>query len=346
MTPLRQRFVDDLRLRNYSPRTIEIYVAQVARFAKHFGRSPEALGAEEVRAFQLHLLERKVSWSQFNQAVCALRYLYGKTLARPEQLPLLAYGKRPKKLPCVLSPQEVARLLEAARPGRERVLLQTTYACGLRLMEVLNLQVTDIDGARLLLHVRQGKGNKDRLVPLSPRLLVELRDYWRGYRPARWLFGNAAQQGPLHPGTVQKHMRRVVRQAGLSKPATMHTLRHSYATHMLEAGVDVMTLQKILGHRQLSTTAHYLHLRGEHLQRLPSLLDRLALPLPNPLPTPLPTPPARTPAAAASLPAANSAGHDLAPPASPAAAAAAAAAAAPAPVQGPAQGMSRTEGRR
>ena len=287
MTPLRQRFVDDLRLRNYSPRTIEIYVAHVARFAKHFGRSPDLLGPEEMRAFQLHLLERKVSWSQFNQTVCALRFFYGKTLGRSEQVPMLPYGKKPHGLPCVLSPEEVARLLEAARPGRERMLLQTAYACGLRLMEVLHLQVGDIDSARMLVHVRQGKGNKDRLVPLSPRLLAELRAYWRAYRPARWLFANPMQQ-PVHPGTVQRQLRRAVRKAGLRKPATMHTLRHSYATHMLEAGVDVMTLQKILGHRQLSTTARYLHLRGDHLQRLPSLLDRLALPVP---PSPGPQPP-------------------------------------------------------
>jgi len=295
MTPLRQRFVDDLRLRNYSPRTIECYVAHVARFAKHFGKSPELLGPDEVRAFQLHLLDKKVSWSQFNQTVCALRYFYGTTLGRTEQLPMLPYGKRPKKLPCVLSPDEVARLLDAARPGRERMLLTTTYACGLRLSEALNLRIEHIDSARMLVHVRQGKGNKDRLVPLSPQLLAELRAYWRVYRPAPWLFGSFRQTGPLHPGTVQRHMRRVVGQAGLAKPATMHTLRHSFSTHMLEAGVDVLTLQKILGHRQLATTALYLHLRSDHLQRLPHLLERLALPLPPGTPPPTATPPKPTP---------------------------------------------------
>jgi site-specific recombinase XerD len=160
------------------------------------------------------------------------------------------------------------------------MLLQTAYACGLRLMEVINLQVQDIDSARLVVHVRQGKGNKDRLVPLSLRLLTELRDYWRLHRPAQGLFytpGNAGQQ-PVHPTAVQRQLQRAVKKAGLRKPATMHTLRHSYATHMLEAGVDVMTLQKILGHRQLATTARYLHLRSDQLRRLPSLLDRLALP--------------------------------------------------------------------
>jgi len=278
MTPLRQRFVDDLRLRNYSPRTIEAYVAGVLRLAKHFGRSPELLGTEEIRAFQLHLLQRHVSWSQFNQTVCALRFLYRVTLGRPDVVPLIPYGKRPKTLPCVLSPDEVARLFAAARCGRDRMLLQTAYACGLRLNELLHLEVSAIDSPRLLVHVRQGKGQKDRLVPLSLRLLAELRDYWRCYRPQRWLFPNATGQGPLCAGSVQRLIKRVRRRAGIGKPATMHTLRHSFATHLLEAGVDILTVQKMLGHRQLSTTAHYLHLRSDHLRRLPSLLELLPVP--------------------------------------------------------------------
>jgi len=281
MTPLRQRLIDDLRLRNYSPRTVEAYVAGVARFAKHFGRSPQLLGAEEVRVFQLQMLNDKASWSKFNQTVCALRFLYGTTLGRPEQLPYIAYGKKPKTVPCVLSPEEVARLFAAADRQRDRVLLQITYACGLRLSEVLNLEVSDIDSARMMVHVHQGKGRKDRLAPLSDKLLQELRAYWRCYRPRRWLFPNAAQSGPLCPGTVQKLFQRVRARAGIKKPATLHTLRHSFATHMLEAGVDVVTLQKILGHSHLSTTAHYLHLRSDHLSRLPSLLDLLVLPKPG-----------------------------------------------------------------
>lgn len=281
MTPLRQRYVDDLRLRNKAARTIEAYVGRVAQFARHFGRSPEELGPEEVRAFQLHLIERQVSWSTFNQTVCALRFLYGTTLRRTEQLPFIPFGKRPKALPCVLSAEEVAQLMDVARPGRERMLLRTTYACGLRLSEVLDLQVADIDSSRMLVHVRQAKGNKDRLVPLSARLLAELRDYWRRYRPMPWLFGNVTQRGPICAGTVQRQMQRTRARAGITKPATMHTLRHSYATHMLEAGVPVTTLQRILGHRQLATTALYLHLRSDHLRQLPSLLDRLALPVLN-----------------------------------------------------------------
>src|SRR5262249_15443879 len=153
----------------YSPRTIQAYVTGVRRLAKYSGRSPELLGTEEIRAFQLHLLQRRVSWSQFNQTVCALRFLYRVTLGRPDVVPFLPYGKRPKTLPCVLSPEEVACLCAAAPAGRDRVLLQTTYACGLRLSEVLHLEVSAIDSARLLLHVHQGKGQKDRLVPLSLR---------------------------------------------------------------------------------------------------------------------------------------------------------------------------------
>jgi site-specific recombinase XerD len=278
MTPLRQRFVDDLRVRNYSPRTVEAYVAGVARFAKHFGRSPDLLGPEEVRAFQVHLIERKVSWSQFNQTVCALRFLYGTTLQRPDQVPFIPFGKRPKKLPCVLSPEEVVQLFAAADPGRDCVLLQTTYACGLRLSDVIHLEVSHIDSARMVAHIHQGKGRKDRLVPLSLKLLEELRVYWRCYRPQRWLFPNRAGEGPSSEGMVQHLMQRVVARAGIGKPASLHTLRHSFATHMLEAGVDVFTLQKILGHRQLSTTARYLHLRSDYLRQLPSLLDLLPVP--------------------------------------------------------------------
>jgi site-specific recombinase XerD len=314
MTPLRQRLVDDLELRNYSPRTIECYVAHVVRFAGFCGQSPDVLGADAIRAYQRHLLDKKASWSQFNQAVCALRFFYGTTLARTDLVPMLPFGKRPKTLACVLSPEEVAQLLEATCPGRERMLVKTAYACGLRLMEGLNLEVGDIDSGRMVVHVRQGKGNKDRLVPLSLQLLTELREYWRVHRPQRWLFyaqSNGVQR-PLHPGTVQRQLRRAVKKAGLRKAATMHTLRHSFATHMLEAGVDVMTLQKILGHSQLSTTARYLHLRGDYFQRLPSLLDRLALPVAN---LPEATVPAAKPFVAPSAVAPQPAPSAVAPPA-------------------------------
>jgi integrase/recombinase XerD len=186
MTALRRRYIEDLRVRNLSPRTIEAYVLRVAQFAKHFGRSPDKLGPEAIRVYQQHLLAKQVSWSQFNQAVCALRFLFNVTLGRPDVIRHLPFAKRPRTLPVVLSPDEVQRLIDAALPGRDRALLEVVYSCGLRLKELLGLRVGDIDSARLVLHIRHGKGNKDRLVPLSPRLLEVLRDLWRpGEKGAR-----------------------------------------------------------------------------------------------------------------------------------------------------------------
>ena len=286
MTPLRQRFIDDLRIRNYSPRTIEAYVAGVVRLAKHFGRSPDLLGPEDIRAFQLHLIHCHVSWSQFNQIVSALRLLYRVTLGRPEHVPYIPYGKRPKTLPAVLSPEEVARLIQAARPGRNRVLVQVAYGCGLRLGELLALQVGDIDSARMVIHVRQGKGGKDRLVPLSVRLLEELRAYWRSCRPRSYLFPGKKPDRSLTNGGVQRLFRSIASRAGLTKRCSMHTLRHSYATHLLEAGVDLLTLKSLLGHRSLETTAHYLHISTQRLKQTPSLLDLLVVPQPPAPPDP------------------------------------------------------------
>jgi integrase/recombinase XerD len=277
MTPLRQRFIDDLRLRNYAPRTIDAYVAGVVRLARYLGRSPDQISAEELRSFQLALVDRGVSWSSFNQTVCALRFFFRVTLGRPEEVPLIPFARTPQKLPSVLSPEEVARLLEAADPGRDRVLLQTAYALGLRLSELLHLQVTDIDSSRMVVHVRQGKGNKDRLVPLSPRLLGELRAYWVVKRPRPWLFPGAKQK-PLCDSAVQRRLHRALIESGLTKPVSMHTLRHSYATHLLEAGVDVVTLQRLLGHSSLHTTTRYLHISTQRLRQTPSLLDLLVLP--------------------------------------------------------------------
>jgi site-specific recombinase XerD len=280
MTPLRQRFIDDLRLRNYARRTIDTYVCQVVGFARHFGRSPEVLGPDDIRAYQLHLLQRRVSWSTFNQTVCALPFLYRTTLGRPDVIPLVPFGKKPRTLPSVLSPEEVLRLLEAAPPERDRVLLQVAYGCGLRLDELLHLRVSDIDSARMVIHVRHGKGAKERLVPLSLRLLGELRAYWARCRPRTWLFPGQRADGTMTSSNVQRRFARWVQRAGLSKRCSMHTLRHSYATHLLEAGVDVLTLKALLGHRSLQTTARYLHISTQRLQQTPSLLDLLVVPRP------------------------------------------------------------------
>jgi integrase len=276
MTPLRQRFLDDLRLRNYSPRTRKTYLDHVVRFARHFRRSPERLGPEEIRAYQLHLLnERHASWSLFNQAVCALRFLYRVTLRAPFPVDMIPYGKKPKTLPDVLGRDEVARLFALVPRPFERLMLQTAYACGLRASEVLALKVADIDGGRMLLWVRHGKGGKDRAVPLSPALLEALRRHWLAYRPATWLFPGHGPDGRRSLGGLQRVCRRAVLAAGFAKKVSLHTLRHSYATHLLEAGVDLLTIQRLLGHRDLQTTARYVHLTDPQRARTPGLLEGL-----------------------------------------------------------------------
>lgn len=286
MTPLRQRFMHDLQLRNRSPRTISCYVAHVAAFARHFGRSPELLGPEQIRDYQIHLLhERRASWSLFNQAVCALRFLYKVTLHKDWPVDHLPYAKQPRRIPSVLSRAEVRQFLSCVPRPAHRMLLTTLYAAGLRLSEGLNLQVTDIDSQRMLLHIRSGKGQKDRLVPLSSTLLQELRDWWRRRKPQTWLFPGREQDEPLHPTGVQRVCRKAARLARLTKKVTPHTLRHSYATHLLEAGLDVRTLQKLLGHIQLSTTAHYTHVTDERVRGVISPLD-LPLDLPPALNSP------------------------------------------------------------
>lgn len=283
MTPLRQRLLEDLQRRNYAPKTIACYVLHVAQFARHFGRSPEQLGADEIRTWQLHLLQvKRASWSAYNQASCALRFFYGTCLGQTELLKAIPYGKRSKTLPAVLSRDEVLQFFAAFPTDPDRLMVRTTYACGLRIGEVTRLRVADIDSRRGVLQVRQGKGRKDRQVPLSPQLLQELRDYWRRYRPKDWLFPGVGSAGHRSITALQRRVTRAVRALGWHKHVSLHTLRHSYATHLLEAGVDVVTLQHLLGHNDLTTTARYLHVSTLHLQRLPNPLDTLVATPPVP----------------------------------------------------------------
>jgi integrase/recombinase XerD len=274
MKPLRQRLIDELRLRNRAPRTIEAYVAQVARFSRFAQRSPDQLGADAIKTFQLHLIEQKVSWSLFNQAVCALRFFYRHVLHRPEAVAQVPFGKKPRTLPAVLSPGEVGRLLAAVRLPHWRLACRVLYGCGLRLLEALRLRVADIDGQRLCLTVRQGKGHKDRVVPLSAGLLEELRSWWRLRRPGEWLFANS-EGGVFSATSLQRAFQEAAAEAGLTKHVTVHTLRHCYATHLLEAGTDLVTLQRLLGHTSLSTTARYLHVRTDRLRQVRSPLELL-----------------------------------------------------------------------
>jgi integrase/recombinase XerD len=230
---------------------------------------------EEIRTYQLHLVEQGVSWSQFNQAVCALRFLYRRTLHRPWSVEHIPFPRQPQRLPVVLSGEEVARLLAAVADPKHRLVLTTIYSAGLRVSEVVHLQVGDIDSARMLIRIRQGKGGKDRLAMLSPVLLEELRHYWRSYRPRLWLFPGSDPSMPLSISAVQRGCQQARRAAGLGKAATPHTLRHSFATHLLENGADLRLIQTLLGHGSVRTTQRYTHVTKERIVATLSPLDRL-----------------------------------------------------------------------
>jgi integrase/recombinase XerD len=279
MTPLRQRMIGDMKLRNFAPRTIRVYVERVATFAKHFGKSPERLGATDVRAYLLFLVnEKHASWSYYNQALCALRFLYRVTLGKKWVLDGVVFPKQQKKLPVVLSPAEVT-LFFGAIPGlKHRALLMTAYAAGLRVSEVVALRVDDIDSQRMVIRVRQAKGRKDRYVMLSPRLLAILREYWKAARPTGYLFPGQDPEKPLNAATVHQACRNACQAAGLDKHVTVHTLRHSFATHLLEAGTNIRTIQILLGHSSLRTTAVYTHVSAATLEATQSPLDRLVTP--------------------------------------------------------------------
>ena len=273
MTPLRRRFLDELKLRNYSPRTVEAYLAALVRLSKHFQCSPDLLTAEQIRDFQLDLIAKKVSWSQFNQITCALRFFYTQVLRlTPEHVPFVRFAKQPQKLPTILSPGEVKTLLEAEVDPFKRTMFRTAYACGLRIEELLHLKVADIDSERLLLWVRGGKGSKDRAVPLCPLLLAELRQHWQQHQPKVYLFGKPTGT-PYSATALQRAFQVALSRSGLTKAATPHTLRHCFATHRLEGGMALPTLQRLMGHSHLSSTLCYLHLRTEHLQKCGSLLE-------------------------------------------------------------------------
>jgi site-specific recombinase XerD len=275
----------DMKLRNYAPGTQRLYISRVARFAAHYGQCPSKLGPAEAKKYFHHLIESEhVSWSFFNQAVCALRFLYQVTLERPEMIPHLPYPRQEKRLPTVLSEEEVARFFQAVSHPRNRVALMALYAAGLRVSEVVGLKPDDINRDRMLIHVRQGKGRKDRMVMLSSMLLKELDRYLRGARPYHWLFPGADPTCHLTTRALQRICRLAGEAAQLSKRVTPHVLRHSFATHLLDAGTDLRVVQTLLGHRSIQTTAVYTHVSTRRLQATTSPLDRLqnlSLPSPN-----------------------------------------------------------------
>ena len=279
MTPLRKRMLEDLQVRNYAPTTVSAYIRSVAEFAKHFGKSPDLLGPEQIREYQLYLIkEKEVSLSSYIQAVCALRFLYSNTLhlaVGVDRIPLPRYEK---KLPVILSPAEVKLLLEAPKDLAYRTILSTMYAAGTRISEVAKLQVPDIDSGRGVIWVRGGKGRKDRQVLLPPKLLELLRVYFRWKRPKEWLFSGGKPGQPISCESIFRACKEAAKRAGISKSVHPHSLRHAFATHLLESGVDLRTIQILLGHAKLETTARYLHVANTKVRATTSpfeLLDPL-----------------------------------------------------------------------
>jgi site-specific recombinase XerD len=269
--------IDDLRLRNYSQSTVKSYVYHVSKFANHFGKSPNKLGPEEIRQYQIHLTDdKKVSWSLFNQASCALRFFYTVTLGLDIELKTVPYAKNRRRLPVVLNHLELARLFEATSNLKKRTILKTIYATGLRVGEAVSLELSDLDSGRMRIHVRQGKGNKDRYTILTPSLLESLRVYWRAYRPTKVLFPARSVNHPICRGSVQEAVRDARKVAGITKQVTCHTLRHTFATHLLEAGTDLHTIRKLLGHRSLDTTSLYLHVATSAPQTTTDAQDLLS----------------------------------------------------------------------
>jgi site-specific recombinase XerD len=277
ISPLRRRMIEDMTVRNLSPATQRSYIHAVTKISRHFGCSPSRLDVEDVRAFQVHLISAGISWPSLNQIVCALRFFYGVTLGRDTVPDRIAYAREPQKLPVVLSADEVVRFLEAVASLKSRAALTCAYAAGMRVSEVVRLKVADIDSARMVIRVECGKGGKDRYVMLSPQLLSVLRTYWRLARPGHWMFPGRGADKPIEQNVLHAACRSAVLAAELDKRVTVHVLRHSFATHLLENGTDIRIIQVLLGHGHLSTTARYTRVSTHLIAATQSPLDQLSL---------------------------------------------------------------------
>jgi integrase/recombinase XerD len=283
MTPLRQRTLEEMQIRNLSPETRRAYLSRISLFARHFHKSPELLGPDDIRAYLLHLSqEQHLSASSIRITVAALRFLYKVVLKRDWNVDdVIPACRKPKTLPVILSREEVGRFLEAVGNLKYRVILTVCYAAGLRISEAVRLTPAAIDSQRMTIRVEAGKGRKDRYVMLSPRLLDLLRDYWRQARPKGWLFPGERSGQPLTPAAVEDVCRQVRSDANFGKPITPHSLRHAFAVHLLEAGTDLRTIQLLLGHNNLTTTIRYLHLATSRVCATTSPLDTLPLASPG-----------------------------------------------------------------
>ncbi len=283
MTRLRKRMLEELQQRNFSSETIRAYIGAVERFARHFGKSPDKLGPDHIRQYQAHLLhERKLSAATVTTQVAGLRFFFRRTLKRRFSEDSIPYPKPNRhRVPRVLSPEEVARLIDAAGNLQARAILMTLYSTGMRRGELIRLRVEDIDSERMVVHIRKGKGGKDRDVPLCPKLLETLREYWRWKKPKTWLFprgiGRRGDCEHMTSKTVWYACSEAARHAGLKKRVSPHMLRHSFATHLLESGTDLPTIQVLLGHHDLDATSIYLHLSRKHLETAVNPLERLSI---------------------------------------------------------------------
>jgi integrase/recombinase XerD len=290
MTPLRQRMTEEMQIRNFSENTQKSYLQQVSLFARHFRRSPEGLGPANIRDYQLYLTnEKKLAPGSILIATAALRFLYIVAMKRPWDVEeVLPMPKKPEKLPVILSPEEVRHFLSCVPRRNARAVLTVCYAAGLRVSEAIALRPTDIDSQRMVIRVTQGKGAKDRDVMLSGQLLKILRDWYRVARPTEWMFPGVIPGSHITPAGVRDACELGLQRSGLSKPVTPHSMRHCFACHLLEYGTDLRTIQLLLGHRSLSTTARYLRLAVSKVCATRSPLDLLPTQLPPPEPTKAP----------------------------------------------------------
>ena len=275
ISPLRQRMIDDMTIRNMSPNTKNIYISAVARFSAYHRRSPDQLGLEDIRDYHLHLVSRNLKPTTINPIMGALRFFYGKTLGQKDIVDEIPYARRADSLPAVLSREEVERFLKTVRNLKMRTAFITIYAAGLRVSELVALTSRDIDSTRMVIAVRHGKGGKDRYVMLSEQLLGILRDYWKRTKPTHWLFPGPDPLQPVTTRSLQRVFHDAAEAAGLDKNVTVHTLRHSFATHLLEQKVDIRVIQGLLGHRNINSTTRYTRVAVDTIRQIQSPLEQL-----------------------------------------------------------------------
>jgi integrase/recombinase XerD len=275
ISPLRRRMIEDMTIRKFAPKTQHDYLQRVKNFAAFLGRSPDTASFEDVRRYQLHLTASGVGVPTINQTVSTLRFFFKVTLGRSDIVNHTQFVREPRKLPVVLSPEEVARLLDAAPGLKYKAALSVAYGAGLRVSEVVALKVSDIDSRRMVIRVEQGKGRKDRYVMLSPHLLALLRAWWKAARPQGWLFPGRDRVNPLTTRQLNRACHAAAQMAELDKTVSLHTLRHSFATHLLEQNIDIRVIQVLLGHAKLDTTALYTRVATKTIREIMSPLDRI-----------------------------------------------------------------------